>query len=25
VFTVIAAMFAVNLPLRIQQMRERNA
>jgi hypothetical protein len=25
VFTVIAAMFAVNLPLRIQQIRERNA
>ena len=25
VFTVIAAMFAVNLPLRIQQMREKNA
>ena len=25
VFTVIAAMFAVNLPLRIQQMRERDA
>jgi hypothetical protein len=25
VFVVIAAMFAVNLPLRVQQMRERNA
>jgi len=25
VFTVIAAMFAVNLPLRIQQMRERSS
>jgi hypothetical protein len=25
VFTVIAAMFAVNLPMRIQQMREKNA
>ena len=25
VFTVIAAMFAVNLPLRIQQMREKDA
>jgi hypothetical protein len=25
VFAVIAAMFAVNLPLRIQQMREKNA
>jgi len=25
VFTVIAAMFAVNLPLRIQQMQERNS
>ena len=25
VFTVIAAMFAINLPLRIQQMQEKNA
>ena len=25
VFVVIAAMFAINLPLRVQQMRERNA
>ena len=25
VFTLIAAMFAINLPLRIEQMRERNA
>ena len=25
VFTIIAAMFAINLPLRIQQMQEKNA